>query len=60
LPQLPRIMIWAGERPEKLDFINPRERGVDFLARTVPKRRAGNKNGRNLLRLPSAPDYLAA
>jgi hypothetical protein len=53
-------MIWAGERPEKLDFINPRERGVDFLARTVPKRRAGNKNGRNLLRLPSAPDYLAA
>lgn len=35
LPQLPRIMVWAWERPEKLDFINPREAGVAFLARTV-------------------------
>jgi hypothetical protein len=35
LPQLPRIMIWAWERPEKLDFINPRDAGVAFLARTV-------------------------
>jgi hypothetical protein len=35
LPQLPRIMIWAWERPEKLDFINPRDAGVAFLARAV-------------------------
>jgi hypothetical protein len=38
LPQLPRIMIWVWERPEKLDLINPRELGVDFLARTVTVR----------------------
>jgi hypothetical protein len=35
LPGFPRIMVWAWERPEKLDFINPRETGVAFLARTV-------------------------
>lgn len=40
LPQLPRIMIWAWERPEQLDFINPREVGVAFLARTVTVRGA--------------------
>ena len=35
LPQFPRTIIWAWERPEKLDFINPREVGVAFLARTI-------------------------
>jgi hypothetical protein len=35
MPQFPRIMLWAWERPEKLDFINPREIGVAFLARTI-------------------------
>src|ERR1700682_2345616 len=35
MPQLPRIMLWAWERPEKLDFINSREIGVAFLARTI-------------------------
>jgi hypothetical protein len=35
LPEFPRIMLWAWERPEKLDFINPREAGVAFLARTI-------------------------
>src|SRR5579863_2301895 len=35
LPQFPRTMVWAWERPEKLDFIDPREVGVAFLARTV-------------------------
>lgn len=35
LPEFPRIMIWAWERPEKLDFIDPREVGVAFLAGTV-------------------------
>ncbi len=38
LPQIPRVMIWAWERPEKLDFINPREAGVAFLAGTVKVR----------------------
>jgi len=35
LPEFPRVMVWAWERPEKLDFLNPREVGVAFLARTV-------------------------
>ena len=35
LPEFPRVMLWAWERPEKLDFINPRETSVAFLARTV-------------------------
>ena len=35
LPGFPRVMVWAWERPEKLDFIDPREIGVAFLARTI-------------------------
>jgi hypothetical protein len=35
MPQFPRIMLWAWERPERLNFINPREIGVAFLARTI-------------------------
>jgi uncharacterized protein DUF3142 len=38
LPEFPRIMLWAWERPEKLDFIDPREAGVAFLARTISVR----------------------
>src|SRR5439155_6694871 len=39
LPEFPRVMLWAWERPEKLDFINPSETGVAFLARTIYLRR---------------------
>src|SRR5258708_1560376 len=35
LPDFPRIMVWAWERPEKLDFLDPNEAGVAFLARTI-------------------------
>ena len=35
LPQFPRVIVWAWERPEKLDFIDAREVGVAFLARTI-------------------------
>jgi hypothetical protein len=38
LPDFPRVMVWAWERPEKLDSLNPREAGVAFLARTVTVR----------------------
>jgi hypothetical protein len=31
----PSIILWAWERPEKLDFINPNEIGVAFLAKTL-------------------------
>jgi hypothetical protein len=32
---MPRVMLWAWERPERLTFIDPRTTGVAFLARTV-------------------------
>ncbi len=34
LAGLPQIMLWAWERPEDLNFIDPREVGVAFLAGT--------------------------
>lgn len=35
LPALPRVMLWAWERPEDLRFIKPGAAGIAFLARTV-------------------------
>lgn len=35
LDQLPRVVLWAWERPTDLRFINPKETGVAFLARTI-------------------------
>jgi hypothetical protein len=35
LGPMPRVMLWAWERPTDLRFINPRETGVAFLARTI-------------------------
>jgi hypothetical protein len=35
LPELPRVMLWAWERPERMMFVDPRTAGVAFLARTV-------------------------
>jgi Protein of unknown function (DUF3142) len=35
LSDLPRVILWAWERPEDLRFINPREVGVAYLAETV-------------------------
>lgn len=40
LERLPRVMLWAWERPTDLRFINPKEIGVAFLARTI-RLRAG-------------------
>lgn len=31
----PRLFLWAWERPEQLDFINPNAVGVAFLAKTI-------------------------
>src|SRR4030088_1321214 len=33
--QMPNLVLWAWERPVDLRFINPRETGVAFLARTI-------------------------
>lgn len=35
MASIPQTIVWAWERPEKLDFINPREMGVAYLARTI-------------------------
>jgi hypothetical protein len=35
LAQLPPVILWAWERPEKLDFITPNKTGVAFLAKTI-------------------------
>jgi Protein of unknown function (DUF3142) len=35
---LPRVILWAWERPEDLRFINPQEIGVAFLAETITLR----------------------
>jgi hypothetical protein len=35
LPGFPRLVLWAWDRPEHLDFVDPRAAGVAFLARTI-------------------------
>lgn len=35
LDEMPRVMLWAWERPTDLRFIDPKEIGVAFLARTI-------------------------
>src|SRR5258708_29091463 len=35
LDRMPRVILWAWERPTDLSFINPKETGVAFLARTI-------------------------
>jgi hypothetical protein len=35
LAAFPQVMVWAWERPELLDFIDPHAVGVAFLARTL-------------------------
>jgi hypothetical protein len=35
LAGLPRVFLWAWERPENLEFLNPKEAGVAILAKTL-------------------------
>ncbi len=35
LPGLPRVFVWAWERPEDLRFLDPKSAGIAFLDRTV-------------------------
>jgi len=35
ISQFPETILWAWERPEKLDFIDPEKVGVAFLAKTI-------------------------
>lgn len=33
--KLPQVILWAWERPEHLDFINPQNTGIAYLAKTI-------------------------
>jgi hypothetical protein len=35
ISRLPATILWAWERPEKLDFVDPQKIGVAFLAKTI-------------------------
>lgn len=35
LKSFPKLFLWAWERPEELDFINPGDMGVAFLSKTI-------------------------
>lgn len=35
LPGFPHVFLWAWERPENLEFLDPHAAGIAFLARTV-------------------------
>src|ERR1035438_5795688 len=35
LPNFPRLVLWAWERPERLRFVDPHTTGVAFLTRTI-------------------------
>lgn len=35
LPGFPHVFLWAWERPENLEFLDPHSAGIAFLARTV-------------------------
>ena len=35
MPGFPHVFLWAWERPENLEFLDPHIAGVAFLARTV-------------------------
>lgn len=35
IARLPATILWAWERPERLDFVNPQKMGVAFLAKTI-------------------------
>jgi len=35
LPRLPKVILWAWERPEDLRFLAPQRAGVAFLAQTI-------------------------
>src|ERR1700716_416706 len=55
LNQLPRVILWAWERPTDLRFINPHDVGVAFLARTI-RLRANEVTVRPRLQPLSLPD----
>ena len=61
LPGFPRLVLWAWERRENLEFLDPHAVGVAFLARTVSWQDGQLKSQPRLqsLRLPSGTRTIA-
>jgi len=55
LDRMPRVMLWAWERPTDLRFINPKETGIAFLARTI-RLHSGEVEVRPRLQTLNLPD----
>jgi hypothetical protein len=55
MDQIPRVVLWAWERPTDLRFINPEKIGVAFLARTI-RLRSGEVVVRPRLQPLNLPD----
>jgi hypothetical protein len=56
LPGFPRLVLWAWERPENLQFLDPNSAGVAFLSRTVSWRAGELHSQPRLQRLQVPPD----
>jgi len=61
LPGFPHVFLWAWERPENLEFLDPHAAGVAFLARTVCLRggAVSVRPRRNPLRYPPGAVLMA-
>jgi hypothetical protein len=61
LSRLPATILWAWERPEKLDFIDPQKTGVAFLAKTIYLRtnEVGNRPRLQPLVVPEGTTIIA-
>src|SRR5260221_237553 len=59
LERIPRLMLWAWERPTDLRFINPKEIGVAFLAQSI-RLRSGEVEIRPRLQPLSLPEGASA
>ena len=61
LPAFPRIVLWAWESPQRLDFLNPKDAGVAFLARTLLLRDGAIRTRTRLqpLRIPHGTALMA-
>ena len=35
ISKLPSTILWAWERPEKLDYLDPQKTGIAFVAKTI-------------------------
>lgn len=61
LARLPSTILWAWERPERLDYLEPQKTGVAFLAKTIYLRadRTASRPRLQSLAVPSGAQVIA-